>query len=129
MQPTLILHNSCHLRTLISTAVPFWGQTTQISSSLSPKRHCGSKGAIKRDRTTRSSCRTFVLRPCAAFVIQRGVCASEQSFDQNQSAVTVQCWELKHPPQDRVTCTRRSSHLGDLSGATGNPGYPTDCYQ
>ena len=25
-------------------AVPFWGQTTQISSSLSPKRDCGSKG-------------------------------------------------------------------------------------
>ena len=26
------------------TAVPFWGQTTQISSSLYPKRDCGSKG-------------------------------------------------------------------------------------
>ena len=26
------------------TSVPFWGQTTQISSSLSPKRDCGSKG-------------------------------------------------------------------------------------
>ena len=26
------------------TAVPFWGQTTQFSSSLSPKRDCGSKG-------------------------------------------------------------------------------------
>ena len=26
------------------TAVPFWGQTTQTSSSLSPKRDCGSKG-------------------------------------------------------------------------------------
>ena len=26
------------------TAVPFWGQTSQISSSLSPKRDCGSKG-------------------------------------------------------------------------------------
>ena len=25
------------------TAVPLWGQTTQISSSLSPKRDCGSK--------------------------------------------------------------------------------------
>ena len=28
------------------TAVPFWGQTSQISSSLSPKRDCGSK-AVK----------------------------------------------------------------------------------
>ena len=27
-----------------STAVPFWGQTSQISGSLSPKRDCGSKG-------------------------------------------------------------------------------------
>ena len=26
------------------TAVSLWGQTTQISSSLSPKRDCGSKG-------------------------------------------------------------------------------------
>ena len=26
------------------TAVPFWGQTSRISSSLSPKRDCGSKG-------------------------------------------------------------------------------------
>ena len=26
------------------TADPFWGQTSQISSSLSPKRDCGSKG-------------------------------------------------------------------------------------
>ena len=26
------------------TAVPFWGRTTQISSSLSPKRDCGPKG-------------------------------------------------------------------------------------
>ena len=25
------------------TAVPFWGQTTQISSSLSPQRDCGSE--------------------------------------------------------------------------------------
>ena len=26
------------------TAVPLWGQTSQISSTLSPKRDCGSKG-------------------------------------------------------------------------------------
>ena len=26
------------------TAVPFWGQTTQLLSNLSPKRDCGSKG-------------------------------------------------------------------------------------
>ena len=27
-----------------NTAGPFWGQTTQTSSSLSPERDCGSKG-------------------------------------------------------------------------------------
>ena len=26
------------------TSVPFWGQTSRISNSLSPKRDCGSKG-------------------------------------------------------------------------------------
>ena len=31
------------------TAVPFWGQTTQISSSSCPKRDCGSKGVIHID--------------------------------------------------------------------------------
>ena len=30
------------------TAVPFWGQTTLISSNLSPKRDCGSKGPIEK---------------------------------------------------------------------------------
>ena len=30
--------------TLFRTAVPFWGQTTLISSSLFLKRDCGSKG-------------------------------------------------------------------------------------
>ena len=29
------------------TAVPLWGQTSQISSTLSPKRDCGSKGVKK----------------------------------------------------------------------------------
>ena len=29
------------------TAVPFWGQSSQISSSFVPKRDCGSKG-VKR---------------------------------------------------------------------------------
>ena len=27
-----------------STAVPFWGHTIQLSSSLPPKRDCGPKG-------------------------------------------------------------------------------------
>ena len=31
-------------RKYFRTAVPFWGQTTQISSSLSPKRDCGPEG-------------------------------------------------------------------------------------
>ena len=30
------------------TAVPFWGQTSQILCSLSPKRDCGNKGANGR---------------------------------------------------------------------------------
>ena len=33
------------------TAVPFWGQTAQISSSLSPKRDCGPKWVKRSDRT------------------------------------------------------------------------------
>ena len=39
-------HLHCTLGTwhYLWTAVPFWGQTTQISSSLSPKRDCGPKG-------------------------------------------------------------------------------------
>ena len=35
-------------------AVPFWGQTTQFSSSLFPKRDCGSKGV-------KPSCKTSVV--------------------------------------------------------------------
>ena len=44
------------------TAVPFWGQTTQTSSSLSPKPDCGSKGVnVKNTRTHQCSTRvTFV---------------------------------------------------------------------
>ena len=34
------------------TAVPFWGQTIQSPSTLSPKRDCGSKG-VKRDTDLR----------------------------------------------------------------------------
>ena len=37
------------------TAVPFWGQTSQISSSFVPKRDRGSKG-VKRD----SPCKLFL---------------------------------------------------------------------
>ena len=42
--------NVDHSRTLnpFRTAVPLWGQTTQISSSLSPKRDCGSKRVKSR---------------------------------------------------------------------------------
>ena len=36
------------------TAVPFWGQTSLISSSLSPKRDCGSKG-VKNNGARSSS--------------------------------------------------------------------------
>ena len=33
----------CLFRVAFRTVVPFWGQTIQISSSLYPKRDCGSK--------------------------------------------------------------------------------------
>ena len=36
---TLLLRGTNPFR----TAVPFWGQTTQISTSLPPKRDCGPK--------------------------------------------------------------------------------------
>ena len=43
-----ILHQCIHLALLtfnpFGTAVRFWGDTTQISSRLSTKRDCGSKG-------------------------------------------------------------------------------------
>ena len=35
------------------TAVPFWGQTSQILSSLSPKRDWGSKGVKKQENCSR----------------------------------------------------------------------------
>ena len=53
------------------TAVPFWGQTIQISSSLSPKRDWGPKGvkmptAAKYLRTPRSPrVRSFSVRDVA----------------------------------------------------------------
>ena len=40
----IIIVSSSLFLTPFRTAVPFWGQTTQILSSLSPKRDCGSKG-------------------------------------------------------------------------------------
>ena len=33
----------------LRTAVPFWGQTSLISSGLPPKRDCGSKGVKEMD--------------------------------------------------------------------------------
>ena len=33
------------------TAVPFWGQSSQISSSFVPKRDCGSKGVKLRSES------------------------------------------------------------------------------
>ena len=43
-QVYLYIHPCSSPLTTFRTAVPFWGQTTQISSSLSPKRDCDSKG-------------------------------------------------------------------------------------
>ena len=48
----------------LRTAVPFWGQTTQISNSLSPKRDCGSKGINSSPQLSsdlRRSVATFVI--------------------------------------------------------------------
>ena len=36
------------------TAVPFWGQTTQLLSSSSPKRVCGSKGVKTKEAEVKS---------------------------------------------------------------------------
>ena len=49
---TCMLHHSevRKPRQPLRITVPFWGQTTQISSSLSPKRDCGSRGG-KKTRT------------------------------------------------------------------------------
>ena len=54
--------------TFLETAVPFWGQTSQISSSVAPKRDCGSKGdkrtppktpsEAKKDANSRSVSKT-----------------------------------------------------------------------
>ena len=38
-----------------STAVPFWGQSSQIPSSLSPKRDCGTKRVERENRLGKSS--------------------------------------------------------------------------
>ena len=43
------------------TAVPFWGQTTQILSSLPPKRDCGSKRVNPMSSETPSTLGTAVL--------------------------------------------------------------------
>ena len=47
------------------TAVPFWGQTSLISSSLYPKRDCGSKG-VNVDFNTEPFFLTF-LEPQSRF--------------------------------------------------------------
>ena len=54
------------------TAVPFWGQTTQISSSLSPKRGCGSKEVNSTGVFLSfffSVCSFFILPPCNMFAL------------------------------------------------------------
>ena len=43
------------------TAVPFWGQFTQISSSLSPKRDWGSKGVNATDSNARNNGIGYVI--------------------------------------------------------------------
>ena len=45
------------------TAVPFWGQTTQTSSSLSPKRDCGSKGVNEILNISRAAVYTLCVPP------------------------------------------------------------------
>ena len=39
---------NCELLNPFRAVVPFWGQTSQISSSLSPKRDCGFKGVNRK---------------------------------------------------------------------------------
>ena len=45
------------------TAVPFRGHTPQISSSLSPKRDCGSEGVDKERQSVKTFSLLFVFPP------------------------------------------------------------------
>ena len=68
------------------TAVPFWGQTRQILSSLSPKRDCGRKRVniafflpslllvpvLIPVSSGVAACRSFALLLCFALASERG---------------------------------------------------------
>ena len=64
------------------TAVPFWGQTSQISSGLSPIRDCGSKGVKCIVASGMSSpctavvliASTWVLRTCSSTIHNIMIC-------------------------------------------------------
>ena len=51
------------------TTVPFWGQTSQISSSLSPTRHCGTRRVEKERIRFVLSCSLFLLSPHKFFFL------------------------------------------------------------
>ena len=48
------------------TAVPFWGQSIQISSSFVPKRDCGSKGVSCNNPNRQQSCPTDSSPACSS---------------------------------------------------------------
>ena len=45
-----LVHHFVKAFTPFMTAVPFWGQSTQIPRTLSPKRDCSTKRVIRHDR-------------------------------------------------------------------------------
>ena len=66
-------------------AVPFWGQTTQISSGLSPKRDSGPKRANTCRHTTRYTHHT------PTSVNKRPYFTMNQGIDQSRQVPTFRC--------------------------------------
>ena len=64
------------------TAVPFWVQTTQIRSSLSPKRDCGS------ERVNRQTCPGIQSDPTLILTRLRLVSAETESLEQCSEAMS-----------------------------------------
>ena len=62
------------------TAVPFWGQTPQPSSSLSPKRDCGSKG-VNRNTPKGCLCKGCALAKDFLMWRQQGGCLPCSTWD------------------------------------------------
>ena len=69
------------------TAVPFWGQTSQMSSSLSPKQDCGPKGVKVPSPTVVIYCAGSI---CATAVDQADSCWSHRA-GQHELLLVINC--------------------------------------